>query len=57
MYGDSPRLDKKFPGRIVSYKVDIVPMHRAVEDTSIVYFHGEPKPHIINENWIQENWK
>ena len=57
LYGDSPRLDKKFPGRIVSYKVDIVPMHRAVEDTSIVYFHGEPKPHIINENWIQENWK
>ena len=57
LYGDSPRLDKKFPGRIVSYKVDIVPMHRAVEDTSIVYFHGAPKQHIINENWIQENWK
>ena len=29
-----------------------------INQSSIVYFHGYPKPHqIIHERWVQENWK
>ncbi len=54
-YGNSPKLDTMFPG-IVSYKAHIVPMNVAVEDTSIIYFHGHPKPHQVNEEWIRRHW-
>ena len=60
-YGNSPRIDRVFPGRIVSYKVQIrdsaVPAG-VVSGASIVYFHGHPKPHhLTGEQWVQENWK
>ena len=56
LYGNSPRIDDMFPGRIVSYKVNIVPMNIAVEDTSIIYFHGEPKPHLLQDSWVGRHW-
>lgn len=48
-------LDDLFPGQILSYKVHVAPV--GLRDARIVYFHGEPKPHVLTEDWIQENWK
>ena len=57
-YGDSPCLDLIFGGRILSYKVHVRSHYQRLEDASIVYFHGVPKPHqILNESWVVENWK
>lgn len=41
----------------VSYKYEKHPQwqHRN-ESTSIVVFHGQPKPHQVKESWIQKNW-
>ena len=74
-YGDSPRIDKVFPNRILSYKVHVVenepPVNKLkgesinvyehrlaiLKQSSIVYFHGWPKPHhIAHQDWVQENW-
>jgi hypothetical protein len=56
LYSDSPRLDTIFPGRILSYKAHIRDHWHRVADASIIYFHGTPKPHQVNEKWVRENW-
>ena len=56
LYGNSPRIDDMFPGRIVSYRVDVASMNIAVEDTSIIYFHGTTKPHQVNKEWMRRHW-
>ena len=48
-------LDDLFPGMIKSYKVHVQP--EGLGKARIVYFHGEPKPHVLEEDWIKENWK
>ena len=57
-YGKSPRLDEIFPGSIVSYKQHVLnkPTH-VLANSSIVYFHGVPKPHRIRERWVRECWR
>ena len=57
LYSASPRLDTIFKGKILSYKVHIRDHWERVKDTSIIYFHGVPKPHQVNERWIQEYWR
>lgn len=48
--------DALFPGQIVSYKAS-VREHGLSEDTRIVYFHGEAKPHQLPHiGWIARNW-
>lgn len=42
------RLQSQFPGRIVSYKVDVRKQSRVPDGASIVCFHGKPRPHQIN---------
>ena len=56
LYSASPRLDTIFKGSILSYKVHIRDHWERVKDSSIIYFHGVPKPHQIDEQWIRENW-
>ena len=75
-YGDSPRIDKVFPNKILSYKVHVkqseypfdklegesINMNQyrleLIDQSSIIYFHGWPKPHhIANQAWVQENWR
>ena len=57
-YNDVERLDVTFPNRILSYKAHVVGNSRSLIDSSIVYFHGNPKPHnIVHQGWVQENWK
>lgn len=51
---DHEYLDDLFPGLLKSYKVHVVP--EGLGDARIVYFHGEPKPHILKDAWIKENW-
>ena len=57
-YGKSPRLDEIFPGKILSYKQHIVdkPAHM-LHNSSIIYFHGVPKPHRVNQRWVRECWR
>jgi len=56
-YGDSPRLDTIFKGKILSYKVHIINHTERLKDSSIIYFHGSPKPHqIMEQRWVKENW-
>ena len=56
LYGNSPRVDTIFKGRILSYKAHIRDHWDRLANTSIVYFHGSPKPHQVNEEWVKENW-
>lgn len=36
-----------FPGRMVSYKLDIRPVAKTPPSASIVMFHGNPRPHQV----------
>ena len=57
-YGDCPRLDWRYPGTIFSYKDMIQKNPTLLHDSSIVYFHGDPKPHQIKHlEWVRNNWK
>jgi len=52
---DKDWLDDLFPGLVKSYKVHVQP--EGLGDARIVYFHGEPKPHVLEDTWIRENWR
>ena len=55
-YGDSHCLDYYFP-EIVSYKAHVATKFVTIRDSSIVYFHGRPKPHeISNHPWVRTHW-
>ena len=56
LYSHSPRLDTIFKGRILSYKVHIRDHWERVKDSSIIYFHGEPKPHLLTDSWVGRHW-
>lgn len=47
-------MDDLWPGDVVSYKGHV--KDYGLDGVKIVYFHGEQKPHEINEPWIEENW-
>lgn len=47
-------LDDLFPDLIKSYKVHVVP--KGLGDARIVYFHGDPKPHVLHDAWVKECW-
>ena len=57
LYSARPRIDTFFPGRIVSYKAHIKPQIVPIEVTSMVYFHGQPKPHELTEDWVKVHWR
>ena len=68
LYGNSPCIDKLFPNRIFSYKTHIgsednLEYHSQIDtrlwrlhNSSIIYFHGVPKPHEVKGRWVTENW-
>ena len=45
------------PGKIASYKRDIKKWGYIPEKTSIISFHGYPRPHQVNEKWINKYWE
>jgi len=51
-------LDDLFPGQILSYKVHVrdLGFTKPPANARIIYFHGEPKPHNVNEQWIKDCW-
>ena len=55
-YGDSPCLDHYFP-EIASYKMHIQTKFVSIRESSIIYFHGKPKPHELpGEPWVGVHW-
>ena len=56
-YANSPLLDKIFPNTILSYKQHILgKAPHLLDNSSIVYFHGVPKPHQLKDSWVKECW-
>lgn len=49
------RLQAKFPHRFQSYKLKC--RYGIPPGTSVVCFHGEPRPHQVNEGWVTAVWK
>lgn len=47
-------IDDLYPSHVVSYKGHV--MFEGVGDARIVFFHGEQKPHQLDEPWIREHW-
>jgi Methyltransferase domain/6-hydroxymethylpterin diphosphokinase MptE-like len=48
-------LQSLFPGVLRSYKVDCV--GDVPKGTSVVFFHGHPRPHEVEGGWVPEIWK
>lgn len=48
-------LDDVFPGQVVSFKCHV--REHGVGDARIVYFHGEPKMHGLDDPAILAHWK
>ncbi len=47
-------LQEKFPGAFVSYKKDCQPF--PPEGSSVVVFHGQPRPHNCARPWVDAMW-
>lgn len=45
------------PGQVASYKRDCQRQGAFPEHTRIVRFHGDPRPHEVDDTWVQEYWK
>jgi hypothetical protein len=54
------KLDYIYPGKIFSYKCDILIQPELIHDASIIYFHGNIKPHNLSssvlDQTIKDNW-
>lgn len=48
-------LQDLYPGKIKSFKADCKPV--PPKGTSVVCFHGQPKPHNCGSDWIAAIWK
>ncbi len=48
-------LQDLYPGRLRSYKVDC--RYGIPKNTSVVFFHGLPRPHEVTDGWVPEVWK
>lgn len=48
-------IDDLWPGQVVSYKGH-VELH-GIGDARIVYFHGDRKPHQLDDDWIAKHWR
>jgi FkbM family methyltransferase len=50
-----PRLQDLFPEKFRSYKVEC--RNHIPKGTSVVFFHGHPRPHEVTTGWVPEVWK
>lgn len=48
-------LQARFPGRFHSYKVSC--QYEVPKRTSVVFFHGLPRPHQVLTGWVPHVWK
>lgn len=53
---EKPDMWQKFlPGQFVSYK-NHCRDGKLPPDARIVSFHGDPRPHVLNLDWLKEHW-
>lgn len=52
---DHVYIDEVFPWKVKSYKGHV--RKRGLGDVRIVFFHGEDKPHQIDDEFVKEHWK
>jgi len=52
---DHAVIDQLFPGQVVSYKGHV--KQNGLGDARVVYFHGDSKPHELDERWIDQHWR
>ena len=50
------RWQERFPGQVVSYKVDCWKQGRIPEGVRVLCFHGHPRPHECGASFIKELW-
>lgn len=48
-------IDDLYPGEVVSFKGHV--KDYGLGDARIVYFHGEEKPHQLDHDWIEREWR
>ena len=46
--------DRRIPGMVLSYKQDC--KTGLPEFGAVVRFHGSPRPHEVDDEWVKENW-
>lgn len=49
--------EREQPGVIASYKRDCQGKGAYPKGTAIVRFHGQPRPHEVNDQWVKEEWR
>lgn len=49
-------LQKLYPGMFASYKADGC-AGGPPKGSSVIVFHGRPRPHEVTDNWVQHVWK
>ena len=55
---DADLLQTMYPGQIVTYKPTPNTRLEAVpEDARIVCFHGQPRPHDVEVEWLKQYWR
>lgn len=54
-FGGLDLLQDLFPGQLRSYKVEC--RYEIPKGTSVVFFHGHPRPHEVIAAWVPEVWK
>jgi uncharacterized Rossmann fold enzyme len=55
MYLAADLWQELFPGRFRSYKLDCTEF--VPKGTSVVFFHGHPRPHEVKDGWVPDVWK
>lgn len=58
LWSEMDFLQQLYPGQVLSYKQDGLKGSRLPEDSDarIVSFHGHPKPHEIEDEWVHNHW-
>ena len=49
-------IDDALPGQCLSYKAHVKRGH-PIDDCRVLYFHGNPKQHQIEDEWIVKEWR
>lgn len=56
VFPDAKRLQDLYPERFCSYKRDAIDWIPS-KNTSVVCFHGRPRPHEVTDRWVPQVWK
>lgn len=51
------RLNRLYPGQLVSYKADVQRLGSVPDSARAVFFHGLPRPHEVDADWMKDHWR